>query len=109
MSDRSEAIASLNDKFRRTFAGGRVVMTRGIACLAEPLRLQILEAVRAFEDFEEGDDPYGEHDFGALTCEGRRVFWKIDYFNADLTAGAENPADPATTTRVLTVMLADEY
>jgi hypothetical protein len=109
MTKNSQAIAELNDKFRRTFSGGKVVLTLGISCLPEPLRLQILQAVRDFVDFDEGDDPYGEHDFGAFEYEGRSIFWKIDYYNTDLTAGAENPAAAATTTRVLTVMLADEY
>lgn len=109
MTTNSEAIALLNDKFRRSFAGGRMVLTRGVAGLAGPQRRAILQAVRDFATFDQGDDPYGEHDFGALDCEGLRVFWKIDYYDDDLAAGSPDPADPALTTRVLTVMLADEY
>ena len=30
----------------------------------------ILNKVRTFKDFNEGDDPYGEHDFGAFDLKG---------------------------------------
>jgi hypothetical protein len=109
MHKNSEAIAALNDKFRRTFAGGRVMLTPGIASLPEAQRVEILQAVIGFESFDADDDPYGEHDFGAFDCQSQRVFWKIDYYDADLDGGSPDPADPAVTTRVLTVMLADEY
>ena len=62
-----------------------------------------------FEAFEAGDDPPGEHDFGALTVRGRRVLFKLDYYDTELAAGSPDPADPAVTTRVLTVMLASEH
>jgi len=32
-----------------------------------------------FTDFDEGDDSYGERDFGALELWGESLFWKIDY------------------------------
>lgn len=102
-------IAELNDKFRRTFAGGKVVMTPGIADLAPDDLVQVLAKVRGFEDFEEGDDPYGEHDFGAFDHSGQKIFWKIDYYAPCMTRGSEDPADPSQTTRVLTVLLAEEY
>jgi hypothetical protein len=51
---------------------------------------------------------HGEHDFGSFELCGRRFFWKIDYERA-MKYGSEDPSDPAQTTRVLTVMLADEY
>jgi hypothetical protein len=50
-----------------------------------------------------------EHDFGSFELAGETFFWKIDYYNNDLVAGSEDPADPSKTTRVLTIMLAEEY
>jgi hypothetical protein len=105
----SERIAALNDTFRRSFAGGKVVMTSGVAALSDVEREQVVTAVRTFETFEDGDDPYGEHDFGAVEIASEKFFWKIDYYDTDMSGGSENPADPARTTRVLTIMRADEY
>ena len=52
---------------------------------------------------------YGEHDFGALTVAGVRLLWKIDYYDAGMGGGSPDPADPSVTTRVLTLMLVDEW
>jgi len=105
----NERIAALNDTFRRTFAGGKVVMTAGVAALDESLLEQVVNAVRTHQAFEEGDDPYGEHDFGAVEIASEKFFWKIDYYDKAMDGGSEDPADPARTCRVLTIMRADEY
>ena len=69
----------------------------------------ILGKVMSFEDFTPDNDPHGEHDFGAFEHAGKRIFWKIDYYDAACENGSEDPADASKTTRVLTIMLADEY
>jgi hypothetical protein len=65
--------------------------------------------VRGFAKFEPANDPYGEHDFGAVDVAGQKFFWKIDYYDSKMEFGSDDPADPAKTTRVLTIMRADEY
>jgi hypothetical protein len=45
----------------------------------------------------------------AYTLDGRKLFWKIDYYDAACVYGSEDPADPSQTTRVLTIMLVEEY
>ena len=59
--------------------------------------------------FRTSNDPWGEHDFGAVEVRGEKVFFKIDYYTLDLNAGSENPANEGETHRVLTIMLASEY
>ena len=103
-------IRRLNDSFRRSLSGGgKRLMTAGIAALPFPEQAAIIGKVMAFETFTEDNDPHGEHDFGAFDHAGKRIFWKIDYYDQSLEFGSEDPADPAKTTRVLTIMFADEY
>ena len=117
--DTSRIIAEQNDRFRSMIhipqfgtpeIDGRVLITRGIAALSPLAQISILAAVRTFDAFTLDNDPYAEHDFGAINDpESGRVFWKIDYYDADYLYGSDNPADPAVTRRVLTVVLASEY
>ena len=102
-------VAFLNDGLRRTFARGKVVMTPGVATLSEDVLTQVLERVRHFDEFTKDNDPHGEHDFGDFEIEGETYFFKIDYYSPDMEGGSEDSADPSVTTRVLTIMRADEY
>jgi len=99
----------LNDGFRKTFVGGAVVMTPGVSAMPSLDRAALLRAVRAFEAFNSDNDPHGEHDFGAIDMDGTRYFFKLDYYDLSMEAGSPDPADPAVTRRVLTIMRADEY
>src|SRR5512134_3580358 len=102
-------ICALNDVFRTTFRGGRVCMSSGVASLPDALRAEILRKVRAFTEFTEENDPYGQHDFGVVDIAEHRVFFKIDYYDALCECGSEDPTNPDVTTRVLTIFFADEY
>lgn len=102
-------IRDLNDRFRRTFTGGKVLLTPGIVELPDATRGMVVNKVRTFDSFTEDNDPHGEHDFGSFDVDGEKVFWKVDYYDSKLEYGSENPADPNQTTRVLTIMLASEY
>ena len=106
---RTAIIRSLNDRFRQTFIGGAVVITAGIAALDEATRQRIFAAVQTFNAFDEGNDPWAEHDFGAVEVDGQRVFFKLDYYDLTRAMHSEDPADPTKTERVMTIMLADEY
>src|SRR5579862_8625529 len=102
-------IRALNDNFRSTFTGGRVLTTTGVVELPVDTKARLLLAVQSFSNFTKDNDPHDEHDFGAIELEGERYFFKLDYYAADMHYGSENPADPNVTTRVLTIMRADEY
>jgi hypothetical protein len=104
----SQKVAQLNDAHRRR-PGVGWVMTAGVQALGALAVARAVEAVRTFDAFSRDNDPYGERDFGAFEIEGRRLFWKIDYYDLSLTMGSPDPADPAVTRRVLTLLLAEEY
>lgn len=104
-----EKIAHLNDLLRQTLLTGKVVLTPGIQALPPQTRERILSMVRCYDDFNEGCNPHGERDFGGFDLKGQGYFWKIDYYDTDLHYLSPDPANPQVTTRVLTIMLADEY
>lgn len=102
-------IRDLNDKARRTFIGCVVVTTHGVDILPLATKLEVMRQVRAFETFSSDNDPHGEHDFGTISVNGTRFFWKFDYYDRDMEEGSEDPADPEKTTRALTIGTMEEF
>jgi hypothetical protein len=109
MDAKTERIRDLNDELRHTLIGGMAVMTPGIAALGPEAVERIVKTIAVFDDFCHANDPHQEHDFGSFEAEGHVIFFKIDYFDNDLTYHSPDPADPAVTRRVITIMLAEEY
>lgn len=113
MSSSILTIAKQNDLFRRAqqprIYKGKWLMTPGIWSV-EDRQYEIMRMVFKFDAFNADNDPHGEHDFGSFEHPvAGKIFWKIDYYNLDYSAGSEDPSDPSKTRRVLTVMLASEY
>ena len=102
-------IRHLNDLLRCKGIGGQVMVTAGIDALGEITVGRVLQAVAAFMDFNDDNDPHGERDCARLTVDGLSIIWKIDYFDRSLDFHSPDPADPSVTARVMTVMLASEY
>jgi hypothetical protein len=100
-------IAALNDQARQSFTGCRVVITQGVKAL--DYVPEVLDQVRWYDVFTSDNDPHGEHDFGSFRYAGETIFWKFDYYDVDVTMHSPDPSDVTVTTRVLTIMLADEY
>ena len=46
---------------------------------------------------------------GVFEADGRKIFFKIDYFDKTLTYHSPDPSDASVTERVITIMLAEEY
>jgi hypothetical protein len=69
-----DRIRALNDAFRRSFVGGTVVVTAGFESLHSDRRRSILARIRAFDNFNEDNDPHGEHDFGLIEDGDVRCF-----------------------------------
>ena len=103
------AIRDLNDRFRRSLTGGTLALTAGIVELGAEAQARIIKAVQAFDAFDEDNDPWSEHDFGALDVDGVRVFFKLDYLDLTRSVHSPDPADASATERVMTIMLAEEY
>ena len=113
-AERVTRVRELNDGFRAQetlFCSslGRVVKTAGVSSLPWADQYDIMAKVRKFDAFDNGNDPWREHDFGAFQHKLQKIFWKIDYYDHSLKDGSPDAADPDVTCRILTVMLASEY
>lgn len=97
-------IRQLNDALRVDGEGGRIMLTRAVADLGVDAAMRIFAAVRAFDNFTQANDPWGEHDFGQVEVDGEIYFWKIDAYDINLEFGSPDPADETVTCRVLTIM-----
>ena len=106
---RRAKIRALNDAFRKTFWGGRVMMTVGVAALEAPVRNAVVEKIKFFEAFDDDNDPWGEHDFVSVELDGQTFFAKTDYYDRECVAHSKDAAYPGKTCRVMTIMLAEEH
>ncbi|MCK0103225.1 DUF3768 domain-containing protein [Pseudohalocynthiibacter sp. F2068] len=107
---RKKRICRLNDALRQGQAtNATVVVTAGLKAMGDAFLARTSQSVRDYQSFTEDNDPHGEHDFGAITVEDQKIFWKIDYFDLKLEMHSPDAANPVLTHRVLTIMLASEY
>jgi hypothetical protein len=106
-----DRIRKLNDALRTSFDPklGKIFLTSGVDALASDVKARAIRKVATFSDFSPDNDPHNEHDFGNFELAGQSFFWKIDCYDSTLAFGSDDPSDPEQTTRVLTLMLAEEY
>lgn len=111
-------IANQNDAFRTSITmslkpqdvpPGKLTMTTGIAAQSDEFRTALIDALVAFDAFDQDSDPYGLHEMGVLEIEGEKVWFKFDLYDENYEYGAEDPTDPKRTRRVLTLLLPSEY
>ncbi|SNR70963.1 DUF3768 domain-containing protein [Paracoccus sediminis] len=88
---------------------GSIILTPGIAAEGIAFVQEAVVACAVDRNFTESNDPWADHSFGTLDVQGKRIWWKIDLYDADCSGGAENPADPAETHRVVTILFPSEY
>ena len=106
MDTKTARIRALNDELRQHLTGGMAVITPGVAALGPEAVERIVKTIAVFDDFCHANDPHEEHDFGVFDADGHRIFFKIDlYEEPDVKDSNGEPA----VTRVLTIMLAEEY
>ena len=109
MKATTDRIRGLNDELRRNLPNGHAVMTTGVAALGAEAVTRIVKTIAVYDDFCHANDPHEEHDFGSFEADGAVIFFKIDYFDKNLTYHSPDPSDPSVTERVITIMLAEEY
>lgn len=109
LNETDQRIRDLNDRFRQSFEGGQIVLTRGFRSLPNGVVIKAFLAIQRFDDFDEGNDPYGTHEFGTLNIDGQDIWFKIDAYDQNLEYGSPDPSDPSVTQRVMTILLPDEY
>jgi hypothetical protein len=111
MTSKTEEIRALNDRLRQNLDSGveTAVITTGVAALGDEAVARIVKTIAVYDDFCHENDPHEEHDFGAFEVDGHVIFFKIDYYDPNLTCHSDDPADPNVTHRVITIMLAEEY
>ena len=109
MDTRTDRIRALNDDLRQYLLGGLAVITPGVAALGQQAVDRIVKTIAVYDEFCHANDPHEEHDFGSFEADGQTIFFKIDYYDKNLTYHSPDPSDPSVTERVITVMLAEEY
>ena len=102
-------IAILNDKFRKSFIGGEVLLSAGITAMSSEDKANIISMVQNFNDFNDNNNPYAENDFGSFDYKDEKILWKIDYYDLNNQYHSENPANPDITNRILTIMKVFEW
>jgi len=85
------------------------MITPSVQALDDTERTQLLQAVRDFEQFDGGNDPWHEHDFGAIDLFEQKWFWQFAYYDHTLRMGSDDPSNTEKTRRVLTVMHSSDY
>jgi hypothetical protein len=106
MDAKTARIRALNDQLHKTLSGGIAVITPGVAALGPDAVERIVRTIMVYDDFCLANDPHEEHDFGAFDADGRRILFKIDLYE-EPDVKDEN-GEPVVT-RVLTIMLVEEY
>lgn len=111
-------IAQQNDRFRNTWGAdftipGQVVFTAALAEAGFATTAAAMAGVQQFADFNDDNDPYGDHSFGAVEIkvgdETKTVWFKIDLYDKAYEYGSEQPTDVGQTRRVMTVMFPSDY
>ena len=114
-SDKTATTARQNDSFRAGMIvsgcpfPGTVVVTSGVRDRGRDFVTGAILAAAFDTEFFEDNDPWGTRDFGTVTVQGEKLYWKIDYYDADREYGSDDPSDPAKTHRVLTILFPSEY
>lgn len=110
--ERVQKIRELNDRLRVEGKGGRILITGELGQMVKDniaAQAFLVQAVRSFDLWDDGNDPYREHDFGSFDLNGKGVFFKIDYLDLAEEEASPDPTDPKRTVRVMTIAYLSDY
>lgn len=115
MIDQLSRTAALNDRVRQGLdPRARIVITAACAAaLTDGDSLQETvgiygDLLMAIDRCNFAPDECVERRRGEVTFRGQQIRFAIDYYDLSIEWGSENPADPAVTTRVMTIMLPED-
>jgi hypothetical protein len=100
-------IRRLNDNFRTSFRGGRILFTGSVAELPDMVKAAVLGQIASFISFE--SNAHEEHDYGSFEYCNRMVCWKIEYWDLNLVNLSDDPSNPAKTKRLMIVGLREDW
>ena len=102
--DKVERIRQLNDAFRSSFRGGKILLTASVAELPDMVKATALHQVAQYKDFTEANDPNGTHDFPKFELSNRSFIFSIVAYDKNLEFESPDPTDPDKTILVGTLM-----
>jgi Protein of unknown function (DUF3768) len=80
MNLNTERIRALNDALLSNLPNGHALITTGIAALGAEAVARIVKTVAVYDNFCQANDPYEEHDFGALEVDGNVISFQDRLF-----------------------------
>jgi Protein of unknown function (DUF3768) len=97
---KSAKIRALNDRFRKSLTGGRVMMTAAVSALPDDVRARAIELTRTFDDFTPDNDPHNEHDFAASRSRTRNEKFGTTFSIGDKVMQIENDYDKGAVCKI---------
>ncbi len=98
-----------HDELRQYLLGGIAGITPGVAALGQAAVERIVKRIAVYDRFLSRERSIRGARFRCVRDRRVRVLFKIDYFDKILQHVSPDPADPAVTEQVITIMLAKEY
>lgn len=111
--EKKALIAKHNDELRINgkAINGRIILVGDLMNEVDDVEKMsaVIAALKGFSDFNQGNDPHGEHDYGSFEVNGELMMFKVDYYALNEEELSEHPEDPNVTVRVLSVFYAHDY
>lgn len=87
----------------------RITITQGIMAYPAEQQEEIIHRILVFQAFTEDNDPHLDRDLMVIEYLGTKIYGKMDHYDLAMEYLSPDTSNDQLTTRVLTIMLADEY